>query len=213
MKTPSFLTGLLCAAALAAPPALAAPITYTFAGQGAGTLDGTAFTDGSFVFSVHADTSAIDAASAPFYYISGLGGSFTQGSFSATLATPLLIVGTADTNLASTLQRINLFNADVSNGVGMIAPALASYHLDTSIGPLTTSGPNDLLPTFDPANLSGFGFVGGGSVTISSLSSLTFSASLDRVAAVPEPASWALLVLALPLMGAVTRRRAAQPGA
>lgn len=208
MKTLSIFTGALCVAALAAQPALADPITYTFAGQGSGTLDGAAFA-GDFTFSVNGDTANVDATGAPFFRISGLGGTFKQGAFSAALDPSLLIVGTAD----PAFQRINLFNGDVSNGVGMVDPALVAFHLDTSIGPLTASDPIDLLLTFDANNLSGFAFVGGGSVNISSLTSLTFSASVDKVGAVPEPATWALMALALPLMGAVARRQRVVPTA
>jgi len=208
MRTLSIFTGALCVAALAAQPALADPITYTFAGQGSGTLDGAAFT-GDFTFSVNGDTANVDATGAPFFRIAGLGGTFNQGAFSAALDPSLLIVGTADP--AFNFQRINLFNGAVSNGVGMVDPALAAFHLDTSIGPLTASDPADLLLTFDANNLSGFAFVGGGSVNIASLSSLTFSAAVDRVAAVPEPATWALMALALPLMGAVRRRQRVGP--
>ena len=204
MKPLSALVATLFVAALAAQPALADSVTYTFAGNGAGTVNGIAF-NGAFSFALTGDTTNVDVSGAPFYRISGLGGTFTEGAFSATLAPSLTIVGTADPSF--NFQRINLFNSNFSNGVGMVDPALVSYQLLTSIGPLSTSDPVNLLPTIDPTDLSGFAFSGSGSVHISDLTALSFTAVVGNVSAVPEPQSYALMLLALPLLGVAARRQ------
>ncbi|MFX8554469.1 hypothetical protein ABTM01_20350, partial [Acinetobacter baumannii] len=74
---------------------------------------------------------------APFYRLFNLGGTFTAGSFSATLTSNNVIVATAD----STIPRINFFNSTVTAGLGFQDPALTGYDLMTSIGPVTVSAP------------------------------------------------------------------------
>ena len=190
------------AIAMAAGAAQAAPITYTFTGTGSGTAGGAAFS-GPFSFVFNADTANIDATGAPFYRLNGIGGTFTEGAFSATLTPTVTLVGTADT----AIPRINFFNATFDNGLGMNDPSLASYTLDTSFGPLTVTAPGSassfLTPTF---NASGDGFAtSGGLVEITDNTALTFTAVL-QAAPVPEPAALGLLGAGCLALGAIRRR-------
>jgi hypothetical protein len=180
--------------ALAVDAAHATPATYTFSGNGAGVIEGTSFS-GPFSFVLSSDTNAIDTSGAPFYRLTNVGGTFTEGSTSVTLAPTITIVATADPST----PRINFFNATFDNGLGMNDPSLASYDLSTSFGPLTVSAPGTatsfLTPTFNGSG-DGFGTVGAGEVEITSDNTLTFKAVVGTVP-VPEPASLALLASGL----------------
>jgi len=194
------LKSLMLAAALVGASfaaAQAAPVTYIFSGEGSGTANGTAFT-GAFTFTLNGDTGDVQP-DAPFFRLFNVGGTFTEGAFSATLDPSIIIVASANP-----IDRINFFNNTVDNGLGLQDGALASYDLTSSIGPITVSNPAFLTPTF---NALGHGFAtSGGLVEITENTSLTFTA-IVRGASVPEPASLAILGAGLLALGFVGRRK------
>jgi hypothetical protein len=208
LNSSRLIRGALVAAVIGVLPIAAAhatPITYTFTGVGSGTANGVAFTDTDFTFVFTADTSNIDASGAPFFDLHGVGGTFTEGSYSATLAPTVTIVATED----ASFPRINFFNADVTNGLGLNNSALATYDLSTSIGPITTP-PGFLTPTFpapgDPAS-SGFATLGDGAVIFTADESLVFTAALQTPPPpVPEPSSIVLMTAGVLGMGLIYRR-------
>jgi hypothetical protein len=193
------LAGLVFTGLTVTSPSDAAPITYTFTGVGSGTIDTSAFS-GQFSFAFTGDTSNVQP-DAPFYRLFNLGGTFTAGSFSATLTSNNVIVATAD----STIPRINFFNSTVTAGLGFQDPALTGYDLMTSIGPVTVSAPGTstsfLLPTFGGGS---FITTTGIAIAIAENSSLTFEAS---VSAVPEPSTWAMLILGFSGLSFIAYRR------
>jgi hypothetical protein len=180
----------------AAMPAHAIPATYTFTGTASGILfDATGietdFTDALFTIVLDGDTGAI-VDNAPYFYLFGLGGSFEEGTFTATLAPGVALAVNGD----PAFERINFFNATFDNGLGFGGhPGLAAYDLATSIGPLTVPSAN--APGGYPNDTLGagiFALEGGGVLQFTGSSSLTFTARVQRV---PEPATPALVLLGL----------------
>ena len=179
--------------------AYAVPVTYTFSGNAGGYVNSVSDPfSGAFTFVVNGDTTAINTSGAPFFKLSNVNGTFTRGSFSATLTGV-----TVESNANPAFENIDFYNTTFLNGLGMSDPALNGYNLSTSIGPITvtTLSPagSFLTPTF-----AGGGFTTTGSDTVffTSNDSLTFTAS---TASVPEPS--AVLLLGLGLVGIVIMRK------
>jgi PEP-CTERM motif len=164
----------------------------------------------TFVFT--ADTTDIDTSGAPFFDLHDVAGTFTEGSYSATLAPTVTIVATEDVSF----PRINFFNADVTNGLGLNNSALATYDLSTSIGPITTP-PGFLTPTFPGVNdppSSGFATLGDGAVIFTADDSLVFTAALQTPPpAVPEPSTIVLMTAGVLGMGLIYWRSRRQGAA
>jgi hypothetical protein len=207
LSSKRIVRGAIIAAVIGVVPiaAHATPITYTFTGVGSGTANGVAFTDTAFTFVFTSDTTDIDTSGAPFFDLHDVAGTFTEGSYSATLAPTVTIVATED----ASFPRINFFNADVTNGLGLNNSALATYDLSTSIGPITTP-PGFLTPTFpgagDPPS-SGFATIGEGSVIFTADDSLVFTAALQTPPPpVPEPSAIVLMTAGVLGMGLIYRR-------
>jgi len=147
------------------------------------------------------DTTQIDSSAAPLYRLDNVGGTFAEGSYSATLTATQHIIGNADPSFL----RMNLFNSTIDNGVGFNDPSLAGYALNTSFGPVTVNAPGTptsfLTPTFNGTG-DGFSTTGGDTIEFTALTSLTFQASV-----VPEPSTWATMILGFVALGLMAHRR------
>ncbi|MGN7999525.1 PEPxxWA-CTERM sorting domain-containing protein [Sphingomonas sp. 22176] len=186
--------------------AQAAPIVYSFSGQISGALNGQAFSLSDYTLSLATDTDTVFQPRPDFrpsLYNSGLATlSFTINGVSGTFAT-----------------QFNAFSVTLGSGSGQRAlvgfteaepfgndlidvrdPGLLGYDLKTGIVSASNS----------PINFLNFGTTfqtsAGELIFLDDYdASATFRASLS---AVPEPASWAMLLVGFGLMGAAIRRRA-----
>ena len=112
----------------------AGPITYTFTGVGTGTVDGVGFS-GDFTFVFTGDTANVTPSGGEFRQ-DGIGGTFSEGSFSGTLLADNAVV----LNPASATPRVGFFNSTFDNGGTIQDSSLTSYSLATSFGPITGTG-------------------------------------------------------------------------
>ena len=179
---------------IAAPAAHADTMNYTFTGTGGGTINGNSW-GGNFSLVLTGDTANISSGS-----LHNLGGTFTEGGYSAALS-PLV-------TLTSGLASVSFLNAAGTDGLGLFDLSLLGYNLATPTGPDSNSDfLSFLMPTF---NGGSFGAANGDAISFTSDRSLTFSAA--RVAT-PEPSTLPLLsagLAALTLLTWKRRRLAAQ---
>jgi hypothetical protein len=182
-------------ALLAAGPASAAEVVYTFAGTFSGTASGQDFVGQNVVFNAVGDTATarIDATTG-FRLVDLTSVTASMGGIVVfTLGEPTVFGINQGRNSAGILDR-----AITKQYFGFNAPALNSYDGTTS---------------FDEISLSSTGgTVGGtfasssGASTITAISNLRFSAA-PAVAAVPEPATWAMMLVGFGLVATTARYR------
>jgi hypothetical protein len=187
----SGLLGTSLAAALFAGsliPAHAAVLKYDFFGVGTGTLGGSAFS-GDFTVSLTGNTANITSGGGEYFLVAP--GTFTTG------ATSVAFTGGASeiiSNASSTFPA-EAFGQPVPGGFsaeGVVNSAFIGYDLTTAF-PLTGGDVSFLPQTFTTS---------GGDLSFTGISSLSFQA----VSGVPEPSTWAMMIVGLGALG-LTRFR------
>lgn len=195
-----FVRGTIAVAGLAivaATPAAAQTITYSFTGFGTGTLNGVAFTQRSFAFTMSTPTAAVSETrfGAGVPSVSGLTASFIIAGTSGGTISGLYAF---NNKTVRTVGFGSETNSDLLNLNGLAG--LATYGMITNYGPQTATGSALFFGQFVNQETS------AGALTFSNVSTATFQATVDGNV-VPEPSTYLLLSTGLLVMAVVVRRR------
>ena len=198
----ALLAALSCMLPIAA--AHATPVTYTLSGNGAGTINGTAFS-GNFSFVFASDTTDVTPFGTEFIDNTFTAATFSEGGTNYTLGPILGIIA----NPVSPAGFAGILNPNVSSALVVTDGDLVGYNLLSSITASSTDATGGLSNEF---NGSGFSLDGGADALIFTAdTSLTFNAAVGSP--VPEPSSIALLVAGVLGIGLIYRRSGQQTAA
>jgi hypothetical protein len=178
------VAALLATSAFVAP-AQAAVMTYTLSGQFAGTINGQAF-DTNAVFTGIGDTNSI---------VNG-------GYYSAIRLSSLTAIAGGVTY--TLLGTFNLFNNPGANVAGFQFSTNSDF-LDFQSPAFANWTPSKTLSATGVTQFALTSFnTDKGSVSLSRMSNATFSAAAG---AVPEPATWGMMIVGFAAVGAAMRRK------
>jgi hypothetical protein len=191
------VSAILALSALSANGAAAADATYTVSGQALGILDGNPFETG-FTFVVEADFSALSA--------------FPDGQFFE----PVSVVFSIDGFTPVALAGDYFFGQNVTNNAIFLGSDETADIFDFSYTP-----PLDITQSFgplaggEPFALDQFVNIetSGGLLTVTRATGIRFMGEVGEAPAIPEPATWAMLIIGFGVVGMAARRRTAQPAA
>jgi hypothetical protein len=184
--TLSRLALLACAGALSIAASQASAATYIITGVGSGSLNGTAFSNKSFTFTLVGSPSSgtsVDPLTSAKVTIAG----FAETTFQ--IATRLRESGTF------------LYLSRGSNGSDLFGMQFLSP-LN-----LTAANPGSQALSAFTSSFTGVD-TSLGALTFTSIDQVTFTSTL--AAPVPEPATWAMMIAGFGLVGAAMRRRPAR---
>jgi hypothetical protein len=184
-----------CAAILAATSAHAVVIDYVFTGVADGTLNNVAFTNAAFTITEVSNTSTE--------------GDFGGGEISNTSTSATFTVGASSGTLTGTLNEVvdnqNSGQGSMifgqSNSMGFAGEGLDNSFFETY--GLTTA--TSVIPGDPPSFQSQTYTTSLGNLVFTSASSANFQAVIPSAGGVPEPASWALMLVGFGGVGSILR--------
>jgi PEP-CTERM motif len=174
----------------AASPSFGAQITYTLQAIASGSLDGISFTDASVFLSMNNNTTNVTGGPSFFENVGTTTVSVGGGS-AVTFTDPIQFFSN------QSLTAVGFEDQSSDDILDSVSASFASYDLKTSIGPIVGSS------EFDPS--SSFPTTGGAFVLTSVGESATFTAATS---AIPEPSTWAMMLIAFAGLGYAGYRRA-----
>lgn len=202
MKRLSLLISSATLACATAMPAQAATAIYTVTGTGAWSVGATNYS-GNFTLTANGQTGAdINSDPAIFeYFLTNV--VMTFGSITLTSIDPMTIFTNQNQSLTGLGQRRPLGGGNIDYG-GIIylyaPPTFATYNPANSLSQIATQYYGNGA-TFD---------TNGGVVEFQGYVNNTTFQAVVGAGAVPEPASWALMILGFGAIGATLRRRVTQ---
>jgi hypothetical protein len=174
-----------CAVPFLAGGASAATITYTFTGDGSGTLDGTAF-DGDFTVTMVSDTSTVTSGGGELRTTT-----FVAGTLVDTISSAVLIENTAAPGYMGFGQTISPYPDE-----SLTASVFETYNLINALG-LTSGGLSVAPATYQTV---------GGTLDFESITALSFEAT----GGVPEASTSAMMLLGFAGLGFLGYRQTAK---
>lgn len=183
-------------AILSAAPASAAQVVYTFAGTFSGTASGQTFTDQQVTFNATGDTDTARTDDATGFKLVDL--SSVTASMGETVVFSLTEATTFAVRQSGSIAGI-LDRAITKQYFAFETPGLATYDGTATFSETLASQGYGSQGTF-------FSSVAGPS-SITSVANLRFSAVVGAQDAVPEPATWGLMLAGFGLVGGALRVR------
>jgi PEP-CTERM motif len=180
---------------MAASPSFGAPITYTEQATASGTLNGTPFTDATVLLTMNNNTTNVTNGPPGLF--------FNQGTVTLSIGGGPAVTFTDPTHVFS--------NQNSPAGVGFedvgssedildtLSASFATYDLTTSIGPIVGSSVINAGISFPTT---------GGALVLTSAGDATFTSVASETNAIPEPSTWAMMLIGFAGLGYAGYRRA-----
>jgi PEP-CTERM motif len=176
---------------MAVSPSVGAPITYTLETTASGSLGGTSFTDATVVLTMTNNTTNVTNPS--------LGVFENVGTVTVSIGggSPVTFSDSTQVFSAQSLSTVGFEDLAVDDILDSVSASFASYALKTSIGPIVGSA--------EINSGSSFATSGGAFVLTSVGETATFAAATSGV---PEPSTWAMMLIGFAGLGYAGYRRA-----
>jgi hypothetical protein len=165
------------------------PILYTLSGAISGALNGVAFTDDPFTWSVTAATDNAVSYMGLFPALRPIGGAFNLGGFG-----DLGIAGDFEVVLNTDNLLAGFVTPTATEGVAFSASAFSTYVLGDAL-----AGASLDLQIFQPLQTA------FGQLNVTAATGLLLTAA--PLSAVPEPSTWVSAIMGFAVMGGALRRR------
>jgi PEP-CTERM motif len=182
---------------IAASPSFGAAITYTLRATASGSLDGNSFTDEIVILSMSSNTTNVT--------VDGLGDFQNLGTVTVSVGWAPALTFTDPTQVFSDHSgpAVGFDDLSVDDILNAISASFATYDLTTSIGPIV--GSSEINPESSFATT-------GGALVLTSAGDVTFAAATSGISGmpsgIPEPSSWAMMMIGFAGLGYAGYRRA-----